>query len=119
MDPDSGLATWILIGTVGILSYLVARLAGSLVLRPELVWPFWPGCAFLVAVLLSTRRSLWPMLLLAGFAGFTFNDVWARLPTRSIILLLLSDVGEILVAAVGLHYAFAGRLRLNTTRSLF
>ena len=119
IDPDSGLATWILILAVGILSYVVVRLAGSLVLRPQLIWPFWPGSAFLVAVLLSTRRSLWPILLLAGFAGFTVNDVLAGLAARSIALYLLSDVGEILVAAVGIHYAFPGGLRLNNTRSLF
>ena len=119
IDPDPGPATWILIATVGILSYLLVRLAGTLVLRPELIWPLWPGCALLVAVLFSTRLSLWPMLLLAGFAGFLFNDLRAGVGARQIVLLLLSDVGEILVASFGLRCAFGGRLFLNTTRSLF
>ncbi|MBO0910823.1 MAG: PAS domain-containing protein [Acidobacteria bacterium] len=117
-DPESAPAAWILIGAVGLLSYLVARLSGALVLRPEMIWPFWPGCAFLVAVIVSTRPRLWPWLLLAGFTGFTFSDVHSGLAPGTISLLLLSDVGEILVVAIGIQYAFSGRLRLNTTRSL-
>ena len=119
IDPAPGLGTWVLICAVGILSYLVARLSGYLVVRSEVIWPLWLVSAFLVAALLSTRRSLWPMLLLAGFAGFIYHDVRAGLAVRSMVLFLVSDVGKILVAAVGIDYAFGGRLHLNTTRSVF
>src|SRR5215813_308112 len=37
-----------------IFSYLTARLAGFLVIPPEMIWPLWPGCAFVLAMLLLT-----------------------------------------------------------------
>lgn len=49
------------------LSYLAARLGALLVLRPQMIWPLWPGCAFLVAVILLTKRkAFWPIFLVAG-----------------------------------------------------
>ena len=89
-----------------------------MVLRPEQVSLLWPGCAFLVAVLLCASRRLWPMLLLAGFLGFFIYDVRAGLTLRSTLLLLCSDTVEILVAAFGLYYVFGGMPRLNSINSL-
>jgi PAS domain S-box-containing protein len=99
-------------------SYLAARLGGLLVLRPQMVWPLWPGCAFLVAVLLVTPRKVWPAVLIAGLAGFTVYDVQSVLPIRAIGLLLVADAIEILVAALGVTYVFGGVPRLNSVKSL-
>ena len=106
------------ISTVFVCSYLAARLGGLMLLRPQMIWPLWPGCAFLVAVLLVTPRKLWPALLGAGLAGFAVYDVQDGLPSRAIGLLLLADSIEILVAALGVTYVFGGGPRLNSVKSL-
>src|SRR5437660_9062942 len=70
--------TILLAGFVGVFSYLAAKLGGALVLRPQMIWPLWPGCAFLVAVLLQVqRKAIWPALLAAGLAGFALYDLQA------------------------------------------
>jgi PAS domain S-box-containing protein len=88
------------------------------VLRPEMVWPLWPGCAFLVAVLLLTPRKIWPILIAAGFAGFVLYDLQAGLTLRSTAWLILSDTIEVLIAALGVSYSFEGVPRLNSVKSL-
>src|SRR5215472_15542314 len=105
--------------TVFFLSYFVAMLGGVLVLRPQMVWPLWPGCAFLVAVLLVTEQKLiWPALLIAGLAGFAFYDFGVGLRMRTTLLFLLADAVEILVAAFGVSWAFGGKPRLNSVKAL-
>ena len=109
------------IGTclVFLFSYLAAKLGGLLVLRPEMIWPMWPGCAFLVAVLLRTeRRKMWPVLFMAGLAGFAVYDLQEGLPARSIGVFLASDTVEVLVATLGVIYMFGGAPRLNGVKSL-
>src|SRR5438552_10380718 len=101
VHPNSFSHLVILVSCVFILSYLAARLGGALVLRPEMIWPLWPGCAFLVAVLLLTARRAWPAVLVAGLAGFALYDVQEALPIRAIGLLLVADSIEILIAALG------------------
>jgi PAS domain S-box-containing protein len=105
--------------TVFVYSYLAARLADLLALRPQMIWPLWPGCAFLVAVLLlTTKKTLWPALLGAGLAGFALYDIQIGLKLRLIALFLLGDGVEILIAALGVSAAFGGVPRLNSIRSL-
>jgi integral membrane sensor domain MASE1 len=104
---------------VFIASYFAAELGGLLVLRPQMIWPFWPGCAFLVAVLLRTpRKRIWPGILAAGLAGFALYDFQTHLPIRPILLFLVADAVEILIAALGVEYAFQGTPRLDTIRSV-
>jgi PAS domain S-box-containing protein len=83
-----------------------------------MIWPLWPGCAFLVAVLLLAPRKFWPALLVAGLAGFVTYDLQAGLTIRSIALLNLGDTVEILIAALGVSYTFGGMPRLNSVKSL-
>ncbi len=83
-----------------------------------MLWPIWPGCAFLVAVLLLVPRRLWPILLTAGLAGFVVYDVQAGLGFRPTVLLIVSDTAEVLIAAVGVSYSFSGPARLNNVKSL-
>ena len=118
VNPDRWFHTVILACVVALLSFLTATVGGVLVLRPEMLWPLWPGCAFLVAVLLLVPRRIWPILIAAGSAGFVLYDLWAGLPLRSIALLILSDTVEILVAALGVSYAFHGLPRLDSMKSL-
>jgi PAS domain S-box-containing protein len=100
------------------LSYLAAKVSGLLVLRPQMIWPLWLGCALLVAILLLTARRNWPLLLLAGLAGFTLFNVQEGLTVRSIVSLLVADSVEILIAALGVNYVFHGVPELNSVRSL-
>lgn len=104
---------------VFLLCYLTAELGGILVMHvPQPVWPLWPGCAILTALLLSASRPLWLILLPAGLAGFVVYDLRAGLAPVPIVWLILVDTAEILTAAVGVHSAFGGKLRLNSIRSL-
>jgi len=118
IHPDSATHVVILICLVATFSYLAARLGGTLVIRPELIWPLWPGCAFLVAVLLLTPHKIWPAVLFAGVAGFAVYDVQEALPIRTTVYLLLADSIEILVAALGVSYVFGGAPRLNSVKAL-
>jgi integral membrane sensor domain MASE1 len=117
-NPDSRFHTLILICLVAFLSFLLAKLGGALVLRPQMLWPLWPGCAFLAAVLLLVPRRIWPILLIAGLAGFSLYDLLSGLTLRPIAFLILSDTVEVLVAAVGVSYAIGGPPRLNSIKSL-
>ncbi len=114
---DSPFYVLIAMCIMGTLSYLTIAL-GTLVLRPQMIWAFWPGCAFLVAVLLLTPRKIWLPLLAAGLSGFVLYDVQAGLSIRTISQFILADTVEILVAALGVSYFFGGAPTLTSIRSL-
>ncbi len=114
---DSPFCVLIAMCIVGALSYLTIAL-GTLVLRPQMIWAFWPGCAFLVAVLLLTPRKIWLPLLTAGLSGFVLYDVQAGLSIRTTCQFVLADTVEILVAALGVSYSFGGAPTLTSIRSL-
>jgi PAS domain S-box-containing protein len=117
-SPNSPVRTVVLACLTAFLSYLAAELGGALVLRPQMVWPLWPGCALLVAVLLLLPRRIWPILIAAGLAGFVLYDLQAGLPLRSTALLILADTVEILIASLGVSYFCAGLPPLNSIASL-
>ena len=108
----------LLVCLVGVLSYSTARVGDILVLRPQMVWPLWPGCAFLVAVLLLVPRKVWPPVLAAGLAGFVVYDLQLGLTLRTTAVLILADAVEILIGALGAGYAFKSVPRLDSMRSL-
>ena len=99
-------------------SYLAAGLGGLLVLRPQMIWPVWPGNAFLVAILLLAPRRIWPVFLAAGLAGFIIYDLQAGLAIRFIALLNLADIVEILTVAFGVRYVLCSVPRMNSLASL-
>jgi signal transduction histidine kinase len=104
---------------VGAVCYLAAKLGGSLLIKePQTLWPLWPGCAVLVSILLVLPRRIWPLILVAGLAGFAFYDLQAGVPISSIAWLILADCLEILVAAWGVTYALNGVPRLNSLKAL-
>jgi PAS domain S-box-containing protein len=115
---DSPFSAFIAACAVTILCYLAARLAALFVLRPEMIWPIWPGCALLVAILLLAPRKAWPLLLPAGLVGFLLYDLPAGLTVRSSGLLVLGDTFEVLIAALGVTYSFTGGFRLDSVKSL-
>jgi PAS domain S-box-containing protein len=118
LSVDSPIAVALLASLVTGLSYLAALIGNVLVVRPEMVWPLWPGCAFLVAVLLLTPRRIWPILLAAGLLGFLLYDRRTSLPIRTTALLIVSDTVEVLAAALGVSYFLPGTPRLNSIRNL-
>ena len=108
----------ILAGLVAALCYLSARLGGALIIKiPQTVWPLWPGCAILVAILLLVPRKIWPILLPAGLAGFVLYDLQASVPIPRIAWLILADTLEVLVAAWGLNYSLGDAPRLNSLKA--
>ena len=102
---------------VAALCYIAAKLGGALIIAvPQTLWPLWPGCAVLVAVLLVSPRKSWPILIPAGLAGFVVYDLQAGVPIRSIAWLILADNAEIFVTAWGVSY-FLDQPRLDTLKA--
>jgi len=98
--------------------YLAGSLAGALVITtPQTLWPYWPGCAVLVAILLISPTRLWRFLIPAGILGFVVYDFQTGVPLRSIALLILVDCGEVLIAAGGVCYFLKGLPRLDNLKN--
>ena len=116
--PNSPLQTVTLVCLVAMLSYLAPKLGGALLLHPKTAWPLWPGCALLVSVLLLVPWRIWPVVIVAAFAGFVLFDLQAGVPSRSIAWFILADTVQVLVAALGLRYFFHGVPRLNSVKAL-
>jgi PAS domain S-box-containing protein len=117
-NPNSPFHTVVLACLVACLCYVATTLGWALMIRPQTLWPIWPGCAFLVAVLLLVPRRTWPVLIAAGLGGFFFYDLQVGLQVRPTIFLILADIAEILIAALGVSYSFHGLPRLNDIKSL-
>jgi len=115
---DSRLQTLLLVLLIAILSYLTANLGGTLVIRPQTNWPFWPGNVIVVSTLLLVPRRIWPILIAAAFGTYVLYDLQVGLAIHSIVLLILSDTVEVLIAAFGLNYLFNGVPQLTSVRSL-
>jgi len=99
--------------------YLAAKLGGFLIItEPQTLWPLWPGCAVLVAILLLLPRKTWPLMMAAGLAGFVLYDLQVGVSISSIAWLILADTLEILVAAWGVRYSLDGVPRLNSLKAL-
>lgn len=118
-DVSSRFNTVILAGLVAVVCYLAAKLGGALIIKePQTLWPLWPGCAVLVAILLVLPRKIWPILMAAGLAGFALYDLQAGVSIPSIAWLILADTLEILVAAWGINYWLNGVPHLNSLKAL-
>jgi PAS domain S-box-containing protein len=118
-NPTSSLRTLTLLGLVATVCYLAAKLGGVLIITaPQTLWPLWPGCAVLVAILLLSPRRKWPILMTVGLMGFAVYDFQAGVPMRAIAWLAFTDILEILVAAWGVSYFLNGQPRLNSLHAL-
>jgi signal transduction histidine kinase len=103
---------------VAIMSYLAARVGTTVVIRPHLDWPLWPGNILLASVLLLAPRRAWPLLIAAALATFAVYDLRIGISIRSVIFFQLSDATEVLTAALGLGYCFEGVPQLNSVKAL-
>ena len=118
-SPTSSLRTVLLLGLVATVGYLAAKLGGVLIITaPQTLWPLWPGCAVLVAILLLNPRKRWPILMTVGLMGFVVYDLQAGVPIQSIAWLVFADILEILVAAWGVTYLLGDQPRLNSLNAL-
>lgn len=112
------LTTALLVGLALVVGYVSARLGGILIIKdPQTLWPLWPGCAALVALLLLCPRRVWVFLVPAGLIGFILYDLQAGVPIRSIAWLVVADIAEILVTAEGLHRIFGGAPNFDSLRA--
>jgi len=115
---DSPLQIMAWVSLVAVLSYLAAKLGGTVEMRPEVDWPLWPGNVLLVSILLLVPRRIWPVLMATAFAAFALYDLQSGVALRSIALLILSDFIEVLTAAWGLSYVFGKLPRIDSMRAL-
>ena len=115
---DSPLQIVVWVSLVAVLSYLAAKVGGTVVMRPQLEWPLWLGNVLLVSVLLLVRRRIWPLLMAAAFGAFALYDLQSGVTIRSTTWLILSDCVEVLAAAWGLSYAFDELPRLDSLKAL-
>ncbi len=116
VDSLSRMVVWA--SLVALLSYLAAKLGGTVELRPQVDWPLWLGNVLLVSILLLVPRKIWPLLILAAFAAFTLYDLQSGLTIRTTAWLIFSDLIEVLTAALGLSYAFGEVPHLDSVRAL-
>lgn len=115
---DSAISIVLAATVTTVLCYLAAAVGGVLVLRPQMLWPVWPGCALLVALFLLTEWKVWPILAIAGFGGFLICDLLTfGMSLRSSSILVLADTIEVFVAAIGLRYFFGYVVRLESIGS--
>ena len=110
--------TAVLALSVVVMCYLGARLGDAVDVPPNNAPPLWPGNAMLVSVLLFVRRRTWPVLILAGLAGFALETVQFGFPPWNTLVYILSDAVETIVIIVGLAYFFDGVPHLNTLKAL-
>jgi PAS domain S-box-containing protein len=108
----------ILVCLVSILCYFAAKFGGTLIIPPNGAWPLWLGNVLLVSILLLVPRGRWPILIATGFAAFILDDLQTGQTIRSISWLILSDVVEVITAALCLSYFFEGVPRLNSVKAL-
>jgi len=103
---------------VAIMSYFAATLGTTLVIRDTLEWPLWPANILLVSTLLYLPRRIWPIVIGAALVTFAFYDLRLGISIRSIIFYQLSDIAEVLTAALGLSYCFGGVPQLDSVKAL-
>jgi signal transduction histidine kinase len=68
--------------------------------------------------MLKASRTLWPILLPAGLAGFVLYDLRAGLAFAPIVWLILIDAAEVLTATLGVHSVFGGEPQLSNIKGL-
>lgn len=115
---DSPFRIAILACLAATMSYLAAKLGTTVVIRDTLEWPLWPGNILLVSALLYLPRRIWPIVIAAALVTFAFYDLRLGISIRSIIFFQLSDIAEVLTAALGLSYCCGGVPQLNSVKAL-
>lgn len=117
-NPNSRLHPAILACLVATICYFAAWVGTTVVIRPEVDWPLWPGNILLASVLVLVPRRVWPILIAAALATFALYDLRIGISIRSLIFFQLSDTAEVLTAALGLNYCFGGVPQLDSMTAL-
>jgi PAS domain S-box-containing protein len=117
-SASSPLSTALLVCLVVALSYLAPKLEGVLIQNPGTVWPFWPGSAILVSVLLLVPGRIWPILIPAAFATFGLYDLEIGVPVKSIAWFIPANTVQVLTSALCLRHCFHGVPRLNSVKAV-
>jgi PAS domain S-box-containing protein len=117
-SASSPLSTAVLLCLVIALSYLAPKLVGAMILNPRTVWPFWPGSAILVSVLLLVPGRIWPILIPAAFATFALYDLEAGVPVKSIAWFIPANTLQVVASGLCLRYYFHGIPRLDSLKAL-
>jgi diguanylate cyclase (GGDEF)-like protein/PAS domain S-box-containing protein len=81
--------------------------------------PVWPANALLVAIMLQRPRGQWPAILVAGFIGNALANLVTREALAAPLLFSLSNVVEVLIAAIALDRVARQRQLLADTSSVF
>jgi signal transduction histidine kinase len=104
--------------SVAIVSYVVARLGDVLDIPQNGVPALWPENAVLVSILLLMPRRTWPVLIPAGLAGLTVENLQVGFPPSTTAFMGLGAAVEIIIIMMGLGYSFEGIPHLNTPKAL-
>jgi|HubBroStandDraft_2_1064218.scaffolds.fasta_scaffold03358_5 PAS domain S-box-containing protein len=115
---ESPFRIFFLVCFVAVLSYLAARLGGTLEILPQAEWPFWPANVLVVAILICLPRKSWPLVFATALGSFIVYNLQAGVTIQSIIWFSFSDIVEILTAALCLSYCFDGLPKLDNMLAL-
>ncbi len=117
-DPNSPFHTAILVFLVATLSCLSALLGSGMAVPPHNISPLWPTNAVVLVVLLAAPRRVWPILIAAAYVVVGFVNVRHGVPIALSVWLVLGNVVEVVVAALGVSCFFKGMPRLDRPKAL-
>ncbi len=103
---------------VAVVCYQADKLVYVLGIPPDHIASFWPPTPFLVAALLLTSRSIWPVLIAAGLAGMAISDIRNGVPGNFEVWITLGNLVDVLVTLTGIRLLFRGVPRLNSLQTL-
>ena len=104
--------------SAAVVSYLGARLGGTMVVSSLGLSVLWPPSALLVAAMLLVPRRKWLVLVPAGLAGAAVENLQLGFTLGATGLFFLANTIEFLVIGLGLGYSFDGVPRLNSSKAL-
>jgi PAS domain S-box-containing protein len=103
---------------VAALAYLSAILGSGMAVPPHNISPLWPTNAVVLVVLLAVRRRIWPTLIATAYLVVGIVNVRHGVPIALSAWLVLGNVVEVLIAALGVSYFFKSMPRLNSPKAL-
>lgn len=119
LTKRSSVARTALLGiVVVVVSYLAARLGGTMVISSMGLSVLWPPSALLVAAMLLVPRRYWLVLVPAGLAGAAIENLQLGFTLGATGLFILTNTIEFLIIGLGLGYSFDGVPRLNSLKAL-
>ncbi len=117
-DLDSPFRMAVLVLSVVALSYLSTLLGSGMAVPPHNISPLWPTNAVILVVLLAVPRRVWAVVIVAAYVVVGIVNVLHGVSISLSRWLVLGNVVEILVAAIGVSYFFEGMPRLKGPKVL-